>query len=71
MTKQEKLRKLQELDYVLFMKTKREVFDELDSKQTMFCCCGRLATGLHTSRCKKFDNKVISETIKRLEHLLK
>lgn len=71
MTKQDKLQKLQELDFDLFVKTKKAVFEELDNEQKLFCCCGRLATGLHTSHCKKFDNKVTSEVIKRLEHLLK
>lgn len=71
MTKQEKLKTIQEKDYNLFVKTRREVFDELDKQYSMFCCCGRLATGLHMRNCKKFNDKVTSATIKRLEHLWK
>lgn len=46
------------------------VFDELSDKQTMFCCCGKLATGVHERNCAKFNNKVLAETIKRLSYLL-
>lgn len=53
-----------------WLKTRKEVFDELSSKQSMFCCCGRLATGLHEDHCSKFRHKVDAETIKRLKHLI-
>lgn len=43
----------------------------MSDKQSMFCLCGRLATGLHENGCRKFQNKVTRETIKRLSHLLK
>lgn len=29
-----------------------------DNQTTMFCYCGRLATGLHTNNCKKFIEHV-------------
>lgn len=66
----EKLRRIKDKDYDLFVKTRKQVFDELDNKQTMFCVCGKLATGLHTSHCKKFNDKVTSETVKRLSYLI-
>ena len=71
MKKSEKLEKIKEADLALFVKTRQQVFNEMSDQKTMFCCCGKLATGLHESHCKKFNDKVISETIKRLEHLIK
>lgn len=53
-----------------WLKTIQEVENEMSDKQTMFCICGRLATGLHERGCKKFRNKVISETVKRLGSLI-
>lgn len=46
--------------------TRQKVFDELSERQTMYCCCGKLATGLHEHNCKKFNDKVDIETLKRL-----
>lgn len=71
MKKSEKLERIKEADLALFVKTRQQVFNEMSDQQTMFCCCGRLATGLHEGRCKKFNDKVLSETIKRLEYLIK
>lgn len=70
MKKQEKLAYLRDTNFGLFVKTRQIVFDELSDQQTMFCCCGRLATGLHERNCTNFNNKVDTETIKRLSHLL-
>ena len=70
MKKHEKLAYLKDADFGLFVKTRQMVFDELSDQQTMFCCCGKLATGLHESNCTKFNNKVDAETIKRLSYLL-
>ena len=70
MKKHEKLAYLKDADFGLFIKTRQMVFDELSDQQTMFCCCGKLVTGLHERNCTKFNNKVDAETIKRLSHLL-
>lgn len=70
MKKYEKLEYLKDANFGLFVKTRQIVFDELSEQQTMFCCCGKLATGLHESNCTKFNNKVDAETIKRLSYLL-
>ena len=70
MKKYEKLEYLKNADFGLFIKTRQMVFDELSDQQTMFCCCGKLATGLHENNCTKFNNKVDTETIKRLSYLL-
>lgn len=66
----DKLEYLQTNHFTTFVKTRQEVFDELSEQQTMFCCCGRLATGLHEKNCQKFNRKVNGETIKRLSDLL-
>lgn len=74
--KKEDAKRIEELEYLkdnhlgLFLKTRQQAFDELSEKQTTFCCCGRLATGLHEYNCSKFNNKVDVYTINRLRHLL-
>lgn len=70
MKKHEILAYLKEVNLGLFVKTRQMVFDELSEQQTMFCCCGKLATGLHERNCIKFNNKVDAETINRLSYLL-
>ena len=59
---------------IQFMKewnsTRIKVFDELSDNQSMFCCCGKLATGLHESHCRKFNAKVDAETVYRLREKL-
>lgn len=66
----------EKLDYLLrhhrgeWLKVRQETKDELSARQSMFCFCGRLATGLHEMNCSRFRNKVTSETVKRLNHLL-
>ena len=70
MKKHEKLAYLKDADFGLFVKTRQMVFDELSDRQTMFCCCGKLATGMHEMNCTKFNNRVVAETIKRLSYLL-
>ena len=66
----EKLTKLQDNHFSEWLKTKQEVSNELSDKQSMFCLCGRLATGLHENGCRRFNNKVTTEVVKRLSHLL-
>ena len=67
---QEKLAYIQANYFSEWFKTRKSVEDELSSKQSIFCMCGRLATGLHERHCKKFNDKVTSETLKRLSHLI-
>lgn len=38
--------------------TRQKVFDELSERQTMYCCCGKLATGLHERNCKSLMTKL-------------
>ena len=66
MKKWEKLAYLKDNYFGLFLTTRQQSFNDLSDQQTMFCCCGRLATGLHESNCTKFNNKVDVETDKIL-----
>jgi hypothetical protein len=70
MKKWEKLAYLKDNHFGLFLTTRQQAFNDLSDQQTMFCCCGRLATGLHEKSCTKFNNKVDTETINRLSNLL-
>lgn len=65
----DKLAYLQDKHLGDWLKTRQEVKNELSAQNSMFCVCGRLATGLHESCCRKFNNKVTRETVKKLKHL--
>lgn len=71
MTNAEKLDYLQTNHMGEWLRAWQNVKDEMSDKQTPMCCCGRLATGLHESACRKFNDKVTTETIERLKHLFK
>lgn len=70
MKAEEKIKTLQDNHFGEWLKTRQKVDDELSEKQTMFCLCGKLATGLHERTCRKFNQLVNKETMKRLEHLV-
>ena len=70
MNKLEKLTYLKNIDFNVFSQTRHKVKMKLSDRQTLLCCCGQLATGLHEDQCKKFNDKVDAETINRLIHLL-
>lgn len=36
----------------------KKAIEKCDEETPYACYCGRLATGLHTSRCKKYQSKV-------------
>ena len=67
----EKKEKLLNTNFTEWIITRGKVEDELSEKQTMVCVCGKLATGMHERYCRKFQQKVDKETIKKLEHLIK
>lgn len=66
----EKLSYIQSNHFGEWLKTRQEVENEISDKQSIFCLCGRLATGLHERSCRKFQNKIINETVKKLAHLI-
>jgi hypothetical protein len=67
---EQKLEYLQNNYMSEWLKKRREVEDIISEGNSMFCVCGRLATGLHEMGCRKFQNKVTAETIKKLKHLI-
>jgi len=66
----EKIAYLVDNHFGAWFEKRKEVERELSDSQDMFCVCGRLATGIHEMNCQRFRNKVNSETVKRLVHLL-
>jgi len=71
MNVQDKIDVLFDKHFSVWINERRNVEDSISGKQPAFCCCGRLATGLHESRCKRFQNKVDAKTISNLNYLLK
>lgn len=43
---------------------------ELDELTPMFCFCGSLASGFHTSYCRKFQDKLKTRVINQLKDTL-
>lgn len=70
MKRDEKLSFLKANHFNMWYATRVEVFEELAQQQSLFCCCGKLASGYHERYCKKFNHKVDSLTIKKLSYLL-
>ena len=66
----EKLKFLQDNHFSEWLHKRQKVEDEISNRQTMACVCGRLATGLHESNCRKFRNKVQRQAVKELSHLI-
>ena len=71
MNQAEKKHYLYENHFRLWADTRVKTEDEVSSNQSMRCVCGRLATRFHEMNCTRFQNKVDSETIKKLKHLIK
>lgn len=70
MKQSEKIETLRQNHLSEWMKARKIVDDELSRKQSTFCVCGKLATGLHEMNCRKFNQLVNKETAKKLNHLL-
>lgn len=67
----EKIEFLKTNYYSEWIKTRTLIANEISKNQPMFCICGKLATGLHETNCKKLHKKLDSEIVKRLSNLLK
>lgn len=68
MTKnQQQIEAIKDKDLSLWVETRNSVFEILSCQQSMFCCCGKLATGLHEQNCRKFNENVDKETVNRLK----
>ncbi|WP_152567457.1 hypothetical protein [Porphyromonas gulae] len=70
MNKEQKILWLKKMHTMAWMQTWNDAFDELSSMQTVFCVCGKVASGLHERSCAAFRKKVDDAAIKRLEHLM-
>lgn len=53
-----------------YTRAKAEAMNELDDMTPIFCFCGALATGLHTSHCKKFQERLKTKIVQKLKGLL-
>lgn len=71
MKKDEKIGYLIDNHFGEWLKARQVVENEISTKQQLICVCGRLATGFHENTCRKFQGMVLSETVKRLGHLIK
>ena len=70
MNYKEKVLYIQDNHFAEWLTTRKLVGEEISAKQSMFCVCKRLATGLHEGNCKRFQDKVTRTTVKRLETLI-
>lgn len=70
MKKAEKIEYLYENHYSEWHDTRAKADNFVSSQHPMWCVCKRLCTGMHERHCKRFQDKVDSETVKRLKHLL-
>lgn len=53
-----------------YARARAEAMNELDDMTPIFCFCGALATDLHTSRCKKFQERLKTKIVSKLKDLL-
>ena len=70
MTKNEKIRWLLQHAPAPYARAKAEAIQELDDATPVFCFCGKLATGLHTTNCRMFKGRLQTKIIERLNELL-
>lgn len=70
MNYKQKLQALKERHFAEWFSARMAVEREMSDAQTMFCVCGRLATGMHERSCPHFRTAVNKATVKRMEHLL-
>ena len=70
MTKDEKISWLLTHAPGPYARAKAEAEKELDDLTPMFCFCGKLATGFHTTHCKKFQERMKTKIINELKDLI-
>lgn len=66
----EKVEYLQEHYWSEWFDTHKAADQYISDQHPMWCVCKRLCTGMHERNCRRFQNKVNAETVKRLKHLL-
>lgn len=70
MTKNDKIQWLIQHAPGPYARAKTEAMNELDEMTPVFCFCGALATGLHTSHCKNFQEQLKTKIIGKLKDLI-
>lgn len=70
MTKAEKISWLIQHAPGPYTRARAKAERELDDQTPIFCFCGALATGLHTSRCKKYRERIDALIINELKAML-
>lgn len=66
----DKIKYIQDNHFSYWLRVRRDTEDDMSGSQTMFCICGKLASGMHERVCRKFQDAVTNETIKQLSHLI-
>jgi hypothetical protein len=64
-----KIKYLQDNHFGEWLRVRKICIDEVSAKQSTFCVCGGLATISHISSCRRFNAKINSETVKKLNYL--
>lgn len=70
MTKNEKILWLQQHVPEAYFQARTKAEVELDRHTPIFCFCGAVASGLHTSRCKKFQERLKTKIIQEIGDLI-
>lgn len=70
MTKNEKIAWLQQHASGSYARARTKAEQELDNLTPMFCFCGKLATGLHTSHCRKYQERLKTKIVDELKDLI-
>lgn len=70
MTKNDKIAWLQQNALDSYIKARAKVEKELDELTPMFCFCGKLATGFHTSHCMKYQDRMKTKIVDQLGYLI-
>ena len=63
--------KYDDLPFSEKIKFRNQAVDICDSETSIFCYCGRLATGFHTQQCRKFRSHVRKQIVKLYNESLK
>ena len=53
-----------------YARAREKALVELDEQTPVFCFCGALATGLHTSHCRRFQDRLKTKILRELNGLL-
>lgn len=67
MNHKQKVQTLKERNVTHWINTVSKACYIIDSRYPMFCPCGKLATGMHTAHCSKYQKMVELEAIRIIE----